>query len=306
MIKRPLLSTLITLLTLSITACSHTTATPTAKQLQVVATTSILADVVSRVGGDLIAVTTLVPADANEHAYQPSPRDIATVSEADLVFMVGLGLEGFMSTIIENASGQADVVTVSDGILTIEFSGEADDHHEGDPHVWLDPANVIIWVENITAALIDHDPANSAAYTANSQAYIEELHALDSWIAAETARIPANQRQIVTDHMLLGYFANKYNFNVVGAVIPSYSSQAEPSAKELAALEDAIRQFNVRVILVGNTINPKLAERLAEDTQTKLVFFYTGSLSQSDGPASTYLDYMRFNVNAIVSALLEE
>lgn len=281
--------------------------TPDPARLQVVATTSILADVVSQVGGELVSVSALVPAGANEHSYQPSPRDIAAVTDADLVFMVGLGLEEFMGTIIQNASGNANVVTVSDGILTLAFSGgHDDDPHADDPHVWLDPANVIVWTRNIAAALSAQDPANSAAYQANSQAYIQDLQALDEWIRVETARIPPGDRLIVTDHMLLGYFAKKYDFAVVGAVIPATSSMAEPSARELAALEDAIRQYGVRVILVGNTVNPALSERVADDTGTRLVFFYTGSLSQPGGPAATYLDYMRFNVTVIVNALLGE
>ena len=130
-----------------------------------------------------------------------------------------------------------------------------------------------------------------------------ELEALNTWINQQTGTIPQENRQIVTDHMLFGYFAEKYGFNVVGAIIPSYSSGAEPSARELAELEDSIRQFDVKVILVGNTVNPSLAARIADDTGIRLVQFYTGSLSEADGPAATYIEYMRFNVNAIVSAL---
>lgn len=288
---------------------------PAAGKIPVVATTSILADVVSRVGGDLVSLTTLVPPGVNEHEYQPSPRDIAAVSDAALVFEVGLGLEEFMTTIIENATGDVNILTVSDGITAMELEGEQEHEedasgeqlaHTTDPHVWLDPANVIIWTENIAAALSAYDPANSGIYKANSDAYIAELTALDEWIFAEIARVPLNSRLIVTDHMLFGYFANKYNFTVVGAIIPSYSSMAAPSAQELAALEDAIRHYNVRVILVGNTVNPALANRIANDTGIKLVQFYTGSLSAADGPAATYLDYMRYNVTTIVRALSGE
>lgn len=289
------------LVAIGISACGATGAAP-ADGIPVVATTSILADVVSRVGGDLVAVTSLVPPGANEHEYQPSPRDIAAVTDAALVFEVGFGLEEFMGTIIENAGTSIDPVFVSEGVTTKEFSGD-EEHYTADPHVWMDPANVIIWTQNIAAALSAYDPANREVYEANSAAYISELAALDEWITTEVARIPSGNRQLVTDHMLFGYFAEKYGFSVVGAIIPSYSSGAEPSAKELAALEDAIREYNVQAILVGNTVNPSLARRIAEDTGTQLVEFYTGSLSEPGGPASTYIDYMRYNVNAIVSAL---
>lgn len=287
---------------LGFSACTSAP-TPAPQKIPVVATTSILTDVVSRVGGDLVSITTLVPTGSSEHEYQPSPRDIAAVSDAALVFEIGLGLEEFMGTIILNAGTQVTPVSVSDGVVTREFTGVQDKHFSADPHVWLDPANVIVWVQNIESALSAYDPTHSDVYSANSATYIEELQSLDQWIVEETSLIPPGNRLIVTDHMLFGYFAEKYGFTVVGAIIPSYSSAAEASAQDLAALEDAITQYGVKAILVGDTVNPALAERVAEDTGTELVQFYTGSLSSPDGPAATYLDYMRYNVTTIVNAL---
>ncbi len=277
-------------------------------KIQIVATTSILADVVHQIAGEYADVSSLVPVGANEHEYQPAPQDIAAVSDADMVFEVGLRLEEFMSTIIQNTRTKARIVTVSEGIKARQFQGLTEDTHpdshgEGDPHVWLDPTNVIIWVQNIEKALIDFDPQHTTEYQANSKAYIDSLNQLDVWIQDQVATIPEQDRKIVTDHMLLGYFAERYGFEMVGAVIPAYSSSAQPSAQELAALEDAIRSYDVKVILVGNTVNPALSNRIAQDTGTQIVMFYTGSLSAPDGPAATYLDYMRFNVNAIITAL---
>ncbi len=289
-------------LILALASCSGAPQ-PKNSGIPVVATTSILANVVSQVGGDLLSVTTLVPPGSNEHEYQPAPRDIAAVSDAALVFEVGLGLEEFMATIVENAGTQVNPVTVSDGITTLEFSGEQDAHFSADPHVWLDPANVVIWVRNIADTLVAYDPDHADIYLENSRAYIAKLNELDAWIADETTRVPPENRKLVTDHMLFGYFAAKYGFEVVGAVIPSYSSMAQPSARDLADLEDAIRQYGVKVILVGNTVNPALSSRVASDTGIELVPFYTGSLSAPDGPAATYLDYMRYNVSVIVDAL---
>jgi len=295
---------LLLVILLLLSACTGTrTAPSSSERIPVVATTTILADVVSRVGGDHVAITPLVPPGSNEHEYQPSPQDIAAVADAALVFEVGLGLEEFMSTIIANAGTQIQPVIVSDGIATREFTANSDEHFSADPHVWMDPANVVIWVQNIEAALTSYDPAHKELYHTNSTAYIAELKALDQWITDQVAQIPPENRKLVTDHMLFGYFAEKYGFTIVGALIPSYSSVAEPSARELAALEDAIRQYGVKVILVGNTVNPALADQVASDTGTRLVQFYTGSLSAPDGPAPTYLDYMRFNVNTIVEAL---
>ncbi len=293
--------------TFFLSACTQRKPAETGK-IKVVATTSILADVVSQVAGEYASVSTLVPVGSNEHEYQPAPQDIALVSDADLVFEVGLGLEEFMTTIVKNASGGARIITASDGITPRQFQGLAEatpsnEHSAGDPHVWLDPANVIIWVQNIEAALSAFDAQHADQYKVNAQTYIDSLNQLDAWIKDQVSVIPESNRRIVTDHMLLGYFADRYGFELVGAVIPAYSSAAQPSAQELAALEDAIRSYGVKVILVGNTVNPNLADRVAQDTGTKLVTFYAETLSAPDGPAATYLDYMRYNVNTIVTAL---
>ena len=135
------------------------------------------------------------------------------------------------------------------------------------------------------------------------RAYRQELIDLDQWILEQVAQIPEANRELVTDHQLFIYFANRYGFEQIGAIVPGYSTLSEPSAQELAQLEDAIRELGVRAIFVGNTVNPALAQRVANDTGTKLVFLYTGSLTEATGPAPTYLDYMRFNVQAIVEAL---
>lgn len=309
--NKPLFLCLLLIATL-LSACTATSETPaSAGQLKVVATISILADVVSQVGGENISLTTLVPVGANEHEYQPAPRDIAAITDADIVFQVGLGLEEFMEKIIVNSGTKASVVTVSEGITPREFSTDtthheeanAGDQHTFDPHVWMDPANVEVWTNAIATSLSASDPEHQQEYQRNAEAYITKLNQLDSWITEQVETVPTANRKLVTDHMLLGYFAAKYGFEMVGAVIPSYSSAAQPSAQELAALEDAIRQYGVKAILVGNTVNPSLADRIASDTGILLVSFYTGSLSTADGPAGTYLEYMRYNVTAIVTAL---
>lgn len=294
---------------LFITACSAKE-TVDQKKLHVVATTSILADIVGQVAGEYADISVLVPVGSNVHEYQPAPRDIAAVSDADLVFEVGLGLEEFMSDIIENASDGTKIITVSEGITTREFHSvsevpHADEDASGDPHVWLDPANAIVWVQNIQTGLSQADPTHAAQYQANGQAYIDSLNQLDIWIEEQVSTVPTSERKIVTDHMLFGYFAEKYGFELVGAVIPSYSSSAQPSAQEMATLEDAIRSYGVKVILIGNNVNPALASRIAQDTGTTLVYFYTASLSEPDGPAGTYIDYMKYNVTIIVNALKE-
>ncbi len=281
------------------------------EKLRVLATTTIVADVVRSVAGNQVDLDVLVPPGVDEHTFQYTPADMTRVVDADVIFMNGAGLETFMGPLLNNAGEHARVVSVSDGIPLMEAAIEAthqqqgsanDVQQDGDPHVWLDPNNVVIWTKNIEAALAEADPAHAADYRANAEKYRQELAQLNLWIQQQTAQIPEVDRQLVTDHEIFTYFAARYGFKQIGAIVPSYSSVAEPSAQELAGLEDAIRQFGAKVVFVGNTVNPSLAQRVATDTGVALVPIYTGSLTKG-APAGTYLDYMRFNVAAIVKAL---
>jgi len=271
-------------------------------QLTVVATTTIVADVVRNVGGDAISLSVLLPAGMDPHSFQPTPQDMAKVADARMVVMNGAGLEEFMKPLLENAGGQAVLVDASQRISLLQ-APTGEEHEGGDPHVWMDPNLVMIWVQNIESALIREDPENAAAYRANTQAYLKALNELDAWVREQVAQVPDANRDIVTDHQMLGYFASRYGFKQIGAIIPSYSTLAESSAQELADLEEAIHSLGVKAILVGNTVNPSLAERVAGDTNTRLVFILTGSLTETGGEADNYLDYIRYNVNAIVEAL---
>ena len=167
----------------------------------------------------------------------------------------------------------------------------------------MDPGNVMQWAGNIAEALAAQDPANADDYMARAAAYQAELAALDEWIVAQVNTIPEGQRQLVTDHDALGYFAARYGFEVVGAVIPGTSTVSEASAAEIAELEAAIADLGVAAIFVGTTVSDDLAARVAADTGVELVALYTGALSGPDGPAGSYLEMMRFNVAAIVAAL---
>jgi len=292
-----------------LTACSPQSETAPAGEsgkLQVVATTTLVGDVVAQVGDDLIELHVLLPVGSDPHSFDPTPQDIAKVADADIVFANGAGLEKFLDTLIESAGATERVVSVSDRIDLRTFENAPPGHDEPpgtDPHTWVDPNNVMVWVDNIERALADADSAHAADYAANAENYRQQLTELDAWIREQVAQIPPENRKLVTDHTLFGYFADEYGFEQVGALIPGYSTLAEPSAQELAAIEDAIREYGVPAIFVGNTVNPALAERVAEDTGTQLVTVYTGSLSGPDGNAPTYLDYMRYHVSAFVDAL---
>ncbi len=279
------------------------------EKLRVVATTSIVADVVRTVGGDLLELTMLLPLGTDPHAFEPTPQDAAAVFDAHVLFANGAGLELFLDPLIASAGEGVPVVPVSHGVELLAFEGDhehegrGDDGGSADPHTWFDPNNVRVWTRNIADALSELDPDNADAYEANADAYAAELGELDTWIREQTAQIPEADRELVTDHTGFSYFAHQYGFDQIGAIFPGYSTLAAPSARELAALEEAIEEHDVKAVFVGLTVNPDLAERVAEDTGTKLVFLYTGSLGSPDGPAGNYLSFMRYNVSAIVEAL---
>ena len=284
-----------------------------AGKLKVLATTSIVSNVVSLVGGEEIETTILLPLGSDPHGFEPTPQDITKILDADVIFANGAGLEEFLDNLIESAGAQNKVVYVSRGIELRQVESqplqegrtdiEDDDQIGGDPHTWVDPNNVMIWVHNIKDTLSELDPQDAEYFQVNSEKYEGALKELDIWIREQVASVPEANRKIVSDHNLLGYFADQYGFEQVGAVIPSYSTLAEPSASELAKLEDAVKELGVKAVFVGNTVNPNLATRVAEDTGTNLVFIYSGSLTEPGGEAGSYIDYIRYNVQTIVGAL---
>ncbi len=271
--------------------------------LHVVATTTIVGDVVAQVGGEWIELSVLLPVGSDPHNFEPTPQDIARVAEADVIFINGAGFEIFLAPLLASAGAQDRVVDLSASLALLESADADHAEEEGDPHVWTDPRNVVRWTQEIAGALSALDEQHALEFQANAERYQAELEALDAWIREQVAQIPPENRQMVTDHAVFGYFAAAYGFQQAGALIPGYSTLAAPSARELAALEDAIRVLGVKTLFVGNTVNPSLAERVAGDTGVKLVFLYTGSLSAPGGEAPTYLDYMRYNTSAIVNAL---
>ncbi len=288
------------LATLLLTACGGGNAGDTGDRLQVLATTSIVADVVVQVGGDYVEVTTLLPPGTDPHTFEPRPQDAAAIADADIVFANGAGLEEFLQPLLESAGATDKLVEVSAGIELLAF----EEHHEGgDPHTWMDPNNVILWAENIAAALSAADPEHAADYQANAEAYTSALADLDAWIRSEVAQVPAESRLLVTDHGVFSYFADEYGFTQVGTITGSFSTNASPSAQELAALEDDIRSFGVRAVFVGETANQSLAEQVAADTGIQIVVIYHASLTDDSGPVPSYLEFMRYNVSAIVEAL---
>lgn len=275
-------------------------------RLRVLATTSIVADVVQAVGGERLEVTSLVPAGVDPHAFEPAPQDVRAVAEAQVVVENGLGLEAFLQPLLRNAATKAPVISLAQGLEPLPAGDHAesgDEHGAWDPHLWLDPRNVIAWTHTLEDSLSALDPAGAADYARLAGDYRAELEALDAELEAIFAAIPAEQRLLVTDHEEFAYFARRYGFAVVGTVIPAPSAAAEPSAQELAALELVIRSTGVRAVFVSSVVSPLLARRVAEDTGVQLVSLYAHSLSDAAGPAPTYLEMMRANARLIAEAL---
>jgi ABC-type Zn uptake system ZnuABC Zn-binding protein ZnuA len=282
--------------------------------LHVVATTSIVADVVANVGGKAIELDAIIPRMTDPHGYQLTPGDLRLLHDADVVFINGLGLEEALEQSLSQLPEDIPIVSLSEGIQLREFAlGRTDtdaDHdpeaHAAtgvDPHVWFDPLNIDVWTDNAAQSLAALDPGNAATFQANSDTYHDQLEDLHNWILTQLEEIPRTDRKLVTDHLLMGYFAQRYDFEIINALLPAFSSAASPSAQELAGIQDSIRQSGVEVIFIGITANRQIAEQMAGDTSVAVVPLYTGSLSELNGPADTYLTFMQYNVRAIATAL---
>jgi len=316
-LKNRLRSKFIKILLLAITlicvCCKSKPDTESTKSGKIIFTsTTIIKDIVYRIVGDEHEVHALLPIQASPHNFKPTPRDLAMLSKADILFINGLGLENFIDDVIRNALEKEKIISLSRGITRRYIEAEAanqihgeDDHHHNhaDPHVWMDPENVKIWVQTILDVMIRADSLNQLTYENRAAEYLAELTQLDVWIRQHISSIPISRTKIISDHLIFGYFCDKYNIEQVGAIIPSFSSLAEPSAKDLAALQDIIKSQGVSAVFVGSTLNPVLAEQIAKDTGIKLVSIHTGSLGQQGSGAESYIDYMKYNVQHIVNAL---
>ena len=367
-------------------------------RLQLVASHSILSDVVRHVAGDQADLTPLMPVGADPHSFQPSPRDLTAVAEADLVFVNGARFEESLLEDVENAAGEGRIIEVSACVEIIasgssahdehdehdehgdehddehDEEGEHDDHdeaddhddehdemeasghcddHDGelaafsddehshddmdalgrleqidcggghseddedeeedehahshgvcDPHVWMNPRNVMHWTLMIRDSLAEADPANAEAYRANAAAYLNQLHDLShDFIEPALADLPQSKRVLITSHDSLGYLAARYDFDIIGTVGGSVSTLSEPSARRVAELIDLIQTDGIPAIFGETTANEDVMEMIAGETGAELVTLYSGTLSDGDGPAATYLDYMRYNLGAVIGAL---
>lgn len=267
--------------------------------LRVMATATFLADIAQNVAGDRFTVESLAPPDSDLHAFEPTPRDVARVSESDLFILNGGGLEGPLEKTLRSAAPDTTFVDASAGLAS--RSGSSD---TADPHFWLDPTKVETYVENIRDAFAKADPSGADVYAANAAAYIVKLKDLDAWIKRQVALVPKADRLLVMNHMSHGYFADRYGFRMVGAVIPSVTTGESPTAKQLSELTAAIRSTGAKAIFVELDENPQLAEQIAAETGTTVVDdLRDHSLSEPGQGAATYIEMMKYDTRRIVEAL---
>jgi len=287
------------ILILFISACGGKPASVSGTAAPVILTsTTFLADVTRNIAGDRQAVGSLLPIGADPHSYQPTPQDVTKLEHSKVLIINGAGYEHFLGPLLQNAGGAREVVEASAGI-----NPRKDAQGNPDPHVWLDPNNVIVYVENIREALTHFDPEGAAVYQANADAYIAKLKSLDQWITEQVNLIPVENRLLVTNHEAFGYFAEQYKFTVVGTVIESFSTDASPSAQQMAALIDQINAAHAPAIFLDASDNNSLAQQIASETGVRVITdLHLESLTDG-APAGTYLDMMKYNITQIVNAL---
>ena len=289
--------------------------------IPVVATFSILGDMVKRIGGQHIALTTLVGPDGDAHVYQPTPKAARSVAEADVLFMNGLEFEGWLERLAEAASFDGAKVVATKGIVPIAFDehGDDDDHddhdkkddhddHAGhahgafDPHAWQSLENAVIYANNIAAGLAQADPSNAGDYYTNRATFVDEIAALKSEIDAMMASLPADKRTVVTPHDAFGYFAVAYNLKFEAP--QGMSTESEVSAADVAALITQIRKENISAVFIESITDNRMMEQIANETGASIGgTLYSDALSDENGPASTYLKMMHHNAKTLSDAL---
>lgn len=277
----------------------------TAAPLRVVASFSILADLVRRVGGERVAVTSLIGPDADAHGFEPSPADAGRVAGAGLVVVNGLGLEGWIDRLVK-ASGRAapPLVVASRGVTPIGEGGQASHGHDADPHAFQSVANARLYVATIRDALVAADPDGRDAYAANATAYLAELAALEAEIREGLARIPPARRRIITSHDAFAYFAAAYGIRLIAP--RGVSSDSDVSARDVARIVRQIRAETIPALFLENVSDPRLLEQIARESGARIGGkLYSDALSKPEGPAASYVALMRANLGTLVAALRE-
>jgi zinc/manganese transport system substrate-binding protein len=275
------------------------------ERLKVVASFSIIADLVKNIGGKRVDIATLVGAGSDAHVYTPTPADARKVAEARLVLVNGLGFEGWIERLVRASGSKATVVVASKGISPRKIGGHDHKHdhgHDVDPHAWQNVANVKVYVDNIGAALAAADPAGAAVYRANAEAYQAKLDALEAEIRGTLAKIPQSRRKIITNHDAFGYLEAAYGIKFIAP--QGAATDSEPSARDVARIITQIKRQKIPAVFLENISDPRLMQRIAKETGARIGgTLYSDALTDADGAAPTYLDLMRHNLMTLAGAL---
>lgn len=272
-------------------------------KIKAVATMSIIGDLVKNVGGDRVEVAALVGPNSDTHVFSPTPAHAKTLAAARVVFVNGLGLEGWMTRLVKSSGTKAATVVVTTGVAPRKAADDGHGHsHGSDPHAWQAIANVKLYVANIRNGLKAADPAGAAAYDANAKAYAEKLDTLEAEVKAAIGKIPADRRKIITTHDAFGYFGAAYGVQFIAPV--GVSGDAEPSAKEVARIIAQVKRQKIPAVFMENISDQRMMQQIARETGAKFGgTLYSDALSDAGGPAATYIDMMRNNVTELARAL---
>jgi len=272
--------------------------------VKVVATTTQVADFVREVGGEVIEVEQILQPNSDPHDYEPRPSDVEAVADAELVFLSGRGLDDWAEELVSDSGGDARIVDLG-AIGPIRLAGEGNEKEsELDPHWWHDPRNVEAAARGIESALLVADPSQKAKLTGNADAYVAEVRALDAGIARCIDSVPASERKLVTDHDAFGYFANRYGIEIVGTVIPSQTTQAQASAKDLSELAQTIEAESVKAVFPESSLSAGVVEAIARQTGASADYtLYGDTLGPEGSSGDTYLRMEEANADAVVRGL---
>jgi ABC-type Zn uptake system ZnuABC Zn-binding protein ZnuA len=261
---------------------------------KLLAVESFLADITKNVSGTRLKIDTLIPLGLDPHSFEPSFGDVAKIAESDILITNGAGFEEWLKDTITGVNQKIIIVECSKGLKS----------RKGDPHFWLDPNLVKVYIQNIRDALIESDLQGKDLYNKNTEEYTARLVELDKWITEAVKEIPEDKRLLVTNHESFGYYADRYGFKVIGTIIPGSSSVSSPSAKEISELIEKIKAAGVKAIFLETGSDPKIADQIARETNIKIVTeLYTHSITEPDGPAPTYIDMIEFDTKKIVESL---
>jgi zinc/manganese transport system substrate-binding protein len=267
-------------------------------RLHVVASFSILGDFVRNVGGERVSVTTLVGPDGDVHVYTPAPADAARIADAKLLVINGLGLEGWLPRLLQASGSKAPIITATNAIAPLKAGSTAD------PHAWQSVANAKLYVKNIRDALVAADPIEAGIFSANADAYLTKLDALEREVREAIAQIPQGRRKVISTHDAFGYFASAYGIEFVAPT--GVSTESEASARDIAAIISQIKSQKIPAVFMENISDPRLIRRISAETGARIGgTLYSDSLTGEKGDAPTYIDMVKHNIKALTSALAD-